>query len=288
MANRRLQCRQLFWRNGWSTASERAGCAPTGQPARTVAQQRRPARSVGARGGHEGPASTRALTPRLSPLQRYPNPPSLASADVTLRPVRAGTRDDDTPAVAGHERRLRRDPPLRGFFVADSHAAVSRRLQGRVCCHSPEGRPPRPLTRFAGTGPLGARKGAGDVAAGRIERSVRPLPVAGAGLDQTAQRLVCGAALRAILDGHLIASQADRAVDIADGTGPASSRTPHTAAEQTGSQVLRAPSCRDALVPSPGPPPGARRRASRIHSQGRDFPRSVPSRVHFSADLSDR
>ena len=150
MANRRLQCRQLFWRNGWSTASERAGCAPTGQPARTVAQQRRPARSVGARGGHEGPASTRALTPRLSPLQRYPNPPSLASADVTLRPVRAGTRDDDTPAVAGHERRLRRDPPLRGSSSRDSHAAVSRRLQGRVCCHSPEGRPPRPLTRFAG------------------------------------------------------------------------------------------------------------------------------------------
>ena len=31
MANRRLQCRQLFWRNGWSTASERAGQAPTGQ-----------------------------------------------------------------------------------------------------------------------------------------------------------------------------------------------------------------------------------------------------------------
>ena len=31
MANKRLQCRQLFWRNGWSTASERAGQAPTGQ-----------------------------------------------------------------------------------------------------------------------------------------------------------------------------------------------------------------------------------------------------------------
>ena len=58
MAKRRLQCRQVFWRSGRSTASERAGRAPTGQRARTVAQQHRPARSVGARGGHEGPAST--------------------------------------------------------------------------------------------------------------------------------------------------------------------------------------------------------------------------------------
>ena len=31
MANKRLQCRQVFWRNGWSTASERVGQAPTGQ-----------------------------------------------------------------------------------------------------------------------------------------------------------------------------------------------------------------------------------------------------------------
>ena len=83
-----------------------------------------------------------------------------------------------------------------------------------------------------GPDPLGEREGAGDVAASRIERSARPLPVAGADLDQAAQRLVCGATPRAVLDGHLIARQADRAVDVADGTGPASSRTPHPAAER--------------------------------------------------------
>ena len=106
---------------------------------------------------------------------------------------------------------------------------------------------------LCGSGPLGAREGAGDIAAGRLERSARPLPVAGAGLDQAAQRLVCGAAPRAILDGHLIARQADRAVDVADGTGPASSTTPHPAAEQAGPQVLRAPVA--AALPSPPPDP---------------------------------
>lgn len=94
---------------------------------------------------------------------------------------------------------------------------------------------------LCGSGPLGAREGTGYIAVGRIERSARPLPVAGVGLDQAAQRLVCGAAPRAILDGHLIARQADRAVDVADGTGPASSTTPHPAAEQAGPQVLRTP-----------------------------------------------
>ena len=104
--------------------------------------------------------------------------------------------------------------------------------------------------------PLGAREGAGDVAAGRMERSARPLPVAGAGLDQAAQRLVCGAAPRAVLDGRLIARQADGAVDVADGTGSASSRTPHPAAEQAGPQVLRAPVAAALSSPPPAPPPG--------------------------------
>ncbi len=57
MANRRLQCRHVFWRSGMSTASERAGRSPTGHRARIVAQQHWPARSVGARGGHEGPVA---------------------------------------------------------------------------------------------------------------------------------------------------------------------------------------------------------------------------------------
>ena len=94
---------------------------------------------------------------------------------------------------------------------------------------------------LCGSGPLGAREGAGDIAAGRIERSARPLPVAGAGLDQAAQRLVCGAAPRAVLDGHLIARQADRAVDVADGTGPASSTTPHPAADPGRQPLLHRP-----------------------------------------------
>ena len=71
-----------------------------------------------------------------------------------------------------------------------------------------------PADALRGSGPLGAREGAEDVAAGRIERSARPLPVAGADLEQAAQRLVCGAASRAVLDGHLLARQADRAVDL--------------------------------------------------------------------------
>ena len=99
-------------------------------------------------------------------------------------------------------------------------------------------------------------EGAGDVAGGRIERSARPLPVASAGLDQAAQRLVCGAAPRAVLDGHLIARQADRAVDVADRTGPASSTTPYPAAEQAGPQVLRAPVAAALSSPPPDPLPG--------------------------------
>ena len=38
-----------------------------------------------------------------------------------------------------------------------------------------------PADALCGSGPLRAHEGAGDVAAGRIDRSARPLPVAGAG-----------------------------------------------------------------------------------------------------------
>ena len=106
MAKRRLQCRQVFWRSGRSTASERAGQAPTGQPAPTVAQQQRPARSVGARGGHEGPvlyvlvcgAAPPGPHPTSSPFQRYPNAPALASTDAAVSPVRSATGADDDPS----------------------------------------------------------------------------------------------------------------------------------------------------------------------------------------------
>ena len=102
MANRRLQCRQVFWRSGRSTASEPAGRAPTGQRARTVAQQQRPARSVGARGGHEGPASTPGphptfesapTVPERAPPLRTPtarSPSAQAHAPTTIRPAVAG------------------------------------------------------------------------------------------------------------------------------------------------------------------------------------------------------
>ena len=160
-----------------------------------------------------------------------------ASSSSTLRPTTAGT------LVAGFPRgRFSASPGTRVLSFSRASSTTS------------------PADALRGSGPLGAREGAGDVAAGRIERSARPLPVAGAGLDQAAQRLVCGAAPRAVLDGHLIARQADRPVDVADGTGPASSRTPYPAAEQAGPAGASCASRRGAFVPSPGPPPGARRR----------------------------
>ena len=55
---------------------------------------------------------------------------------------------------------------------------------------------------------------------------------------------------------RLIARQADRAVDVADGTGSASSSTPHPAAEQAGPQVLRAPVAAALSSPPPDPLPG--------------------------------
>ena len=115
-----------------------------------------------------------------------------------------------------------------------------------------------------------------------------PLPVAGADLDQAAQRFVCGAAPRAVLDGHPIARQADRAVDVADRTGPASSRTPHPAAEQAGPQVLHAPVAAALSSPPPDPLPGLAAALRGLTHKAAIFPQSVPSRVHFSADLSDR
>ena len=144
-----------------------------------------------------------------------------------------------------------------------------------------------PADALRGPGPLGAREGAGDVAAGRIERSARPLPVAGAGLDQAAQRLVCGAAPRAVLDGHLIARQADRAVDVADGTGPASSRTPYPTAEQAGPQVLRAPVAAALSSPPPDPLPGLAAALRGLTHEAARFPQlhsSSSSMIRYQTD----
>ena len=175
-----------------------------------------------------------------------------ASTSSTLRPTTAGT------LVAGFPR---------GRFYASPGT--------RVLSFSRASSTTLPADALRGPGPLGAREGAGDVAAGRIERSARPLPVAGAGLDQAAQRLVCGAAPRAVLDGHLIARQADRAVDVADGTGPASSRTPYPTAQQAGPQVLRAPVAAALSSPPPDPLPGLAAALRGLTHEAARFPQLI-------------
>ena len=175
-----------------------------------------------------------------------------ASTSSTLRPTTAGT------LVAGFPRgRFSASPGTRVLSFSRASSTTS------------------PADALRGSGPLGAREGAGDVAAGRIERSARPLPVAGAGLDQAAQRLVCGAAPRAVLDGHLIARQADRPVDVADGTGPASSRTPYPAAEQAGPQVLRAPVAAALSSPPPDPLPGLAAALRGLTHEAARFPQLI-------------
>ena len=236
----------------WTTGPNRGTTTATGSVCRSSGRSR-------GSGFYPG----RALTPRLSPLQRYPN--------------------------RRHEPRLRRDLPLREPSSPESCAAVARRLQRRVCWSFSRGSSTTsPADPLRGSGPLGAREGAGDVAVRSVERSARPLPVARAGLDQAAQRLVRGATPHAILDRHLIASQADRTVGVADGAGPASSRTPHPAAQQTGPQVLRAPVAAALSSPPPDPLPGLAAALRGLTHKAAIFPDLVPSRVHFSADLSDR
>ena len=196
--------------------------------------------ALGARGSHAG----RGLRRGAGSVT--------ASTSSTLRPTTAGT------LVAGFPR---------GRFYASPGT--------RVLSFSRASSTTLPADALRGPGPLGAREGAGDVAAGRIERSARPLPVAGAGLDQAAQRLVCGAAPRAVLDGHLIARQADRAVDVADGTGPASSRTPYPTAQQAGPQVLRAPVAAALSSPPPDPLPGLAAALRGLTHEAARFPQLI-------------
>ena len=188
-----------------------------------------------------------------------------ASTSSTLRPTTSGT------LVAGFPRgRFSASPGTRVLSFSRASSTTS------------------PADALRGFGPRGAREGAGDVAAGRIERSARPLPVAGAGLDQAAQRLVCGAAPRAVLDGHLIARQADRAVDVADRTGPASSRTPYPTAEQAGPQVLRAPVAAALSSPPPDPLPGLAAALRGLTHEAARFPQlhsaSSSSMIRYQTD----
>ena len=95
MANRRLQCRQVFWRNGWSTASERAGQAPTGQrragrgtTMATGSICRSSGRSRGS-GLFPGPHPTLEVRFNATRLQS-----NLASPEVVPDCLRSGTRAD--------------------------------------------------------------------------------------------------------------------------------------------------------------------------------------------------
>ena len=100
MANRRLQYRQVFWRNGWSTASERA------QASSDWTAPRRPWHNNGDRLGlSELGAVTRArlypraLTPRLSPLHATRPQCNLASPEVVPYSLRSGTRALTTVSI---------------------------------------------------------------------------------------------------------------------------------------------------------------------------------------------
>ena len=127
-----VQCRQVFWRSGWSTALERARRAPTGQRAGTVAQRYRPARSVGARGGHEGPVAP------------GPSPHAESASTVSERPVacehrrrrdsvRSGTGADDDPSSSNRTA----FKFLQKFVSADIHT-VARKSRCRLPAHFPK------------------------------------------------------------------------------------------------------------------------------------------------------
>ena len=228
----------------WTAGPNRGTTTATGSVCRSSGRSR-------GSGFYPGPHPTSESAPTLS----EPAVPCERGRHAAARPRRhARRRRHAGDRRAGTSSTPR--PTTSGIFVAGFPRGRFSASPGTRVLSFSRRSTTSPADPLRGTGPLGAREGAGDVAAGRIERSARPLPVAGAGLDQTAQRLVCGAALRAILDGHLIASQAERAVDMADRTGPASSRTPHPAAEQTGSQVLRAPVAAALSSPPPDPLPG--------------------------------
>ena len=155
MANRRLQYRQVFWRNGWSTASERVGQAPTGQ--------RRAGRGTTTVTGSvlsELGAVTRVRLypgpspPRLSPLQRYPTAvePRQPSGRPGLPPVRHARQRRPVHRRAGGLCRrcagVRSVPPgapASRSGAEDSRAAERQRPSGR----SPRARERRLQARLA-------------------------------------------------------------------------------------------------------------------------------------------
>ena len=73
----------------WTASTNRGTTAPTGSVCRSSGRSR-------------GSGGTRALTPRLSPFQRYPNAPALASTGVAVAPsAQARAPPTIRPAVAG-------------------------------------------------------------------------------------------------------------------------------------------------------------------------------------------
>ena len=94
IAKRPLQRRQIFWRSGVSTPSERRR-ASTGHGGQTVAQERRPARSPSEhRGGHRGSGG---INSRPSP--HSPQSAAYATTAAPFKPRRAmdADRDRGTP-----------------------------------------------------------------------------------------------------------------------------------------------------------------------------------------------
>ena len=187
--------------------------------------------ALGARGSHAG----RGLRRGAGSVT--------ASTSSTLRPTTAGT------LVAGFPRgRFSASPGTRVLSFSRASSTIS------------------PADALRGPGPLGARDGAGDVAAGCIERSARPLPVAGAGLDQAAQRLVWWrrAARGPRRPPDRTSGRSSGRRGRRDRSGVVQDAIPDRRAGRPAGASCA--SRRGAFVPSPGPPPGARRRASRTHS----------------------
>ena len=101
------------WRTGGYSSGRSSGvtAGPRRRSARSelrldsaapaVAQQRRPARSVGARDGHEGPAIPGPSPPAHESASTLPDRRATSPARRSSRtPCRSGTRDDDDPPTA--------------------------------------------------------------------------------------------------------------------------------------------------------------------------------------------
>ena len=254
MANSRLQYRQVFWRNGWFTASERAGQAPTGQRRARRGTTTVTARSVGARGGHEGPALFRALTPTLESASTLPDCGGTSPAQGSYRTPSGQARAPTTTRSSESWRLCRRcvgvrnvppGAPASRCGAEDSRAAERQRPSGR----GPRARERRLQARlaqqptpsvptvaacarraFRGTRVVARRNALAGSSSTTPSGPTRPFRLA-----RVTRPGMTNTDVRGVIPGVMPVRRAGRPA------GPWRSR------------------------PSPGPPPGARRRASRTH-----------------------